>query len=48
MGVLEALLFGIVLNAVGGVACEIACRLVQKHIDKKRIEYENDFGEMDY
>lgn len=48
MNVFEVLLIGIAINAVCGIACEIACRLVQKHIDKKRIEYENDFGEMDY
>ena len=48
MAVLEALVIGIALAIIFGIACEMGGRAISNWIEKKEVEYENDFGEMDY
>ena len=48
MSVLEALAIGVVLAVIFGIACEMGGRAISNWIEKKEVEYENGFGEMDY
>ena len=46
MSVLEALIIGIALAIIFGIACEMGGRAISQWIDGK--ESEDDVGEMDY
>lgn len=46
MGVIEALIIGVSLAIIFGIACEMGGRAISQWIDGK--EAEDDVGEMDY
>ena len=48
MSIIQALIIGVALAVVFGIACEMGGRAISRWIDGKEEEYLNDFGEMDY